>query len=64
MRIEKRLENNIRPEVLVAQLKKIQGKEPKARPERFIEVLFEAYELVRAKRRIDAYIDLPLMPAL
>jgi len=60
VRIEKRLEANIRPETLAALLKKAQSREPKSRPERFIEVLFEAYELVRAKRRLDAYIDLPL----
>jgi len=60
IRIEKRLEPNIRPEVLVAQLKKLQSREPKSRPDRFIEALFEAYELVRAKRRLDAYIDIPL----
>jgi len=60
IRIEKRLEPNIRPEVLAAQLKKIQSREPKSRPDRFIEALFEAYEFARAKRRLDAYIDIPL----
>lgn len=60
VRVEKRLEPNIRPEVLVAQLKKAQARDPKTKPERFIETLFDAYEYVRAKRRIDAYIDLPL----
>lgn len=60
VRIEKRLEPNIRPETLVAQLKRMQSREPKSRPERFIEVLFDAYELVQAKRRLDAYIDIPL----
>ncbi|HEY3377943.1 MAG TPA: hypothetical protein VGL77_10680 [Armatimonadota bacterium] len=60
VRIEKRLEPNIRPEVLAAQLKKIQSREPKSRPDRFIEALFDAYELVRAKRSLDAYIDIPL----
>ncbi|HEY3375952.1 MAG TPA: hypothetical protein VGL77_00525 [Armatimonadota bacterium] len=61
VRIEKRLESNIRPEVLAAQLKKAQSRDPKTKPERFIETLFEAYELVRAQRRIDAAIDLPLV---
>jgi hypothetical protein len=60
VRIDKRLEPNIRPEVLAVQLKKAQSQDPKTRPERFIETLFEAYELVRAKRGLDAYIDLPL----
>ena len=41
-------------------LKQAQSKEPKARPERFIETLFDAYEYVRAMRKLDAYIDLPL----
>ncbi|MHB9130081.1 MAG: hypothetical protein ACYDBB_03200 [Armatimonadota bacterium] len=61
VRIEKRLEPQIRPEVLAVQLKKAQSRDPKTKPERFIETLFEAYELVRAQRRIDAYIDLPLV---
>jgi len=60
VRIDKKLEPNVRPEVLAAQLKKMQSKDPKAKPERFIETLFEAYELVLAKRKIDAYIDIPL----
>ncbi|MHB0936892.1 MAG: hypothetical protein ACYDCO_19100 [Armatimonadota bacterium] len=60
VRIDKRLEPNLRPEVLAALLKKAQSQDPKTRPERFIETLFEAYELVRAKRGLDAYIDLPL----
>ena len=60
VRIDKRLEVNMHPDVLAAQLKKLQSREPKSRPERFIEALFDAYELVRAKRGIDAYIDLPL----
>lgn len=60
VRIEKRLEPNIRPEVLASQLKKLQGREAKSRPDRFIEAVFDAYELVRAKRRLDAYIDIPL----
>ncbi len=60
VRIDKQLDLNIRPEVLASVLKKLQSKDPKARPLQFIEVLFEGYELVRAKRKLDAYIDLPL----
>jgi hypothetical protein len=60
VRIDKKLTPTIRPETLAAILKQLQSKEPKARPERFIETLFEAYEYVRAIRKIDAYIDQPL----
>ncbi len=60
VRIDKKLEANVRPETLAALLKKAQSKDPKTRPERFIETLFEAYELALAKRKIDAYIDIPL----
>jgi hypothetical protein len=60
VRIDKKLEPTLRPEALAALLKKIQGKEPKARSEQFIETLFQAYELVRAGRGAPAYIDLPL----
>jgi len=60
VRIDKKLETHIRPETLAALLKKLQSKDPKARPAQFVETLFEGYELVRAKRGLDAYIDLPL----
>jgi hypothetical protein len=60
IRIDKKLVSTIRPETVAAILKQAQSKEPKARPDRFIETLFEAYELVRAQRKIDAYIDQPL----
>jgi hypothetical protein len=60
VRIDKKRVFTIRPETLAAILKQAQSREPKARPERFIETLFEAYEYVRAKRKIDAYIDQPL----
>jgi hypothetical protein len=60
VRIDKKLTPTIRPETLAAQLKQLQSKEPKARPQQFIETLFEAYEYVRAKRKIDAYIDIAL----
>lgn len=61
VRIDKKLEFSLHPQTLMALLKKAQSKEPKARPERFIETLFEAYEIVRGQRRIDSYIDLPLI---
>ena len=61
VRIDKKLEFAIRPETLMAVLKKAQSKEPKARPERFIETLFEAYELIRSKRQLDFFIDVPLV---
>ena len=51
---------SIRPETVAGMLKQAQSKEPKARPQQFIETLFDAYELVRAQRKIDAYIDQPL----
>ncbi len=64
VRIDKKLELNIRPEILAAALKKAQSGESKARPDRFIEVLFEAYSFLRAKRYQNdqhvGYIDLPL----
>ncbi len=61
VRIDKKLEPNVRPETLAALLKKAQSKEPKTRPDRFIETLFEAYALVLARRKIDAYINIPIM---
>ncbi|MBI3948298.1 MAG: hypothetical protein HY321_20450 [Armatimonadetes bacterium] len=60
VRIDKNLESSIRPEALAAILKKLQSREPKSQPERFIETLYEAYELVRAHRRIREHIDLSL----
>jgi hypothetical protein len=60
VRIDKKLVSSIRPETVAAMLKQLQSKEPKARPRQFIEILFEAYEYVRMKRKIDAYIDQPL----
>jgi hypothetical protein len=60
IRIDKKLVSTLRPETVAAILKKAQSKEPKARPGQFIEALFDAYELVRAQRKLDAYIDLPL----
>ena len=59
VRIDKRLEPNIRPETLVARLKREQNTDPKAKPERFIETLASAYEFLRAKRGV-SHIDLPL----
>jgi len=60
VRIDKKLEYNIRPTVLAAALKKMQAREPRSKPERFIEALLEAYLLLRARKGIDGYIDLPL----
>lgn len=57
VRIDRKLEPGIRPEVLVAGLKKLQSKEPKSRPEQFIETLYRAYELVRASKHHADYID-------
>jgi hypothetical protein len=60
VRIDKKRVFTLRPETLAASLKQAQSRDPKARPERFIETLFDAYEYVRAIRKIDAYIDQPL----
>ena len=62
VRIDKRLDYGIRPEVLVAQLKKLQSREPQTNPARFIETLLDAYELLRSKpgKARDEFIDLPL----
>jgi hypothetical protein len=56
VRIDKTLVFSLRPSTLAAQLKRLQARDPKARPERFLETLFSAYELVRG----DAYLDVPL----
>jgi hypothetical protein len=60
VRVDKKRVFTLRPETLAASLKEAQSRDPKARPERFIETLFDAYEYVRAIRKIDAYIDQPL----
>jgi len=60
VRIDKRLEPALRPSVLAALLKRAQSREPKFRPEAFIEVLLQAYLLVRAKRGTDSWLDVPL----
>lgn len=60
VRIDKALEASVRPSVLAARLAKLQSREPKARPEKFLETLLSAYELVRAQRGLQDYIDLPL----
>lgn len=46
VRIDKRLEPNIRPELLAQQLKKAQSVEPKSRSDKFIESLYSAYSFV------------------
>lgn len=60
VRIDKKLEFNIHPKVLVALLKKEQSKEPRTKPEQFIETLFRAYEIVRVSDYKSANIDVPL----
>lgn len=60
VRIDKKLEPGIRPETLAALLKQAQNREPKARPERFIETLLEAYQFAQAKAGISTHIDVPL----
>jgi hypothetical protein len=60
IRIDKKRVTTIRPETVAAMLKQAQSKEPRANPRQFIETLFEAYELIRAQRKVDAYIDQPL----
>ncbi|HEY3267516.1 MAG TPA: hypothetical protein VGM37_11355, partial [Armatimonadota bacterium] len=60
VRIDKRLDFNIRPSTLAAALKKAQAKDPKSKPERFIEALFQAYDFVRARKRIATWPDIAL----
>ena len=62
VRIDKALDPTLRPAALAATLKKLQARDPKARPERFVETLFQAYELLRARANVgEAYIDVPLV---
>ena len=60
VRVDKRLDPSIRPDALAAVLKKAQSKEPRDRPDQFIESLFAAYDIVRAQRGIEEYIDVSL----
>jgi len=60
VRIDKALEANLRPPVLAARLARLQSREPQARPEKFLETLLSVYELLRAQRDLEDYIDLPL----
>ena len=60
LRIDKRLEPNIRPELLAAQLKKAQSVEPKSRSDRFIETLYAAYDLVLKSMQVEGNIDISL----
>jgi hypothetical protein len=60
VRIDKKLDPNLRPEELAARLKKAQSGEAKERSDRFIETLLEAYNTVRIKKDRDAYIDVAL----
>ena len=47
VRIDKKRVFTLRPETLAASLKQAQSRDPKARPERFIETLFDAYNLLK-----------------
>jgi hypothetical protein len=60
VRIDKKLEPTLRPAELAQILKKLQSREPKAKPERFIETIYEAYELVCGKNAIPAGGDVAL----
>lgn len=60
VRIDKKLEPNIRPELLAAQLKKAQNTEAKARPDRFIETLYTVYELILKSMKVEGNIDVSL----
>jgi hypothetical protein len=60
VRVDKTLFFSLRPSVLANLLKRLQAKDPKARPERFIETLLIAYELVRARDNYAAAVDVPL----
>lgn len=60
VRIDKRLEPNIRPELLAQQLKKAQNVEPKSRSDRFIESLYIAYDLVLTSIGAEGNIDISL----
>jgi hypothetical protein len=60
VRIDKKLEPTLRPYELAQILKKLQSREPKAKPERFIETVFEAYELVCGKSSIPSGGDIAL----
>lgn len=60
VRIDKKLDPNLRAEELAARLKKAQSEDAKARPDRFIETLLEAYNIIRARKKQDAHIDVSL----
>ena len=60
VRIDKRLEPNIRPELLAQQLKKAQSVEPRSRSDRFIESLYAAYTLVLKSTDSQGNIDVSL----
>ena len=60
VRVDKTLDFSIHPKVLTARLKKEQGKEPKTKPEQFIESLFLAYKMVRDSEYQGAPVAVPL----
>jgi hypothetical protein len=60
VRVDKRLEPTVRPGALAAILRRLQSREPKARPDAFIESLLKAYEIVRVQRGMEGWNDVPL----
>ena len=60
IRIDKKLEPNIRPELLAQTFKKAQNVEPKSRPDRFIESLYSAYKYVLNSMDVEGNIDVSL----
>ncbi len=60
IRIDKKLVYTLSPDTLAADLQKRQSKDPKAKSDRFIEALFDGYDLVRAKLNLPTYTDIPL----
>ena len=60
VRIDKKLDYSLHPKVLTARLKKEQGKEPKTKPEQFLESLFSAYKMVRDSEFQGAPVAVPL----
>ena len=60
VRVDKKLDFLIHPRVVIARLKKEQGKEPKTKPEQFIESLFQTYKMVRDSEYQGAPVAVPL----
>jgi hypothetical protein len=71
--VDKRKERGVRPSVVVAHLRSLQQREPKFKPEAFIESLAAAYDLVIASKQMrlgapvklaDVHAVLTLMPGM